>query len=74
MIITVDNPILNSLYREPERYWLYDAPGKQRVENGRRPAITSGHGREPTIASFTCFPTSSWSACVRSAVVCDLDG
>ena len=38
MTLTVDNPILNSPYREPERYWLYDAAGKPRVENGRRPA------------------------------------
>lgn len=27
MTLTVDNPILNSPYREPERYWLYDAAG-----------------------------------------------
>jgi type III restriction enzyme len=38
MTLTVDNPILNSPYREPERYWLYDAAGMPRVENGRRPA------------------------------------
>ena len=37
MTLTVDNPILNSPYREPERYWLYDAAGMPRVENGRRP-------------------------------------
>ncbi len=27
MTLTVDNPILNSPYREPERCWLYDAAG-----------------------------------------------
>jgi hypothetical protein len=32
MTLTVDNPILNSPYREPERYWLYDAAGMLRVE------------------------------------------
>lgn len=32
MTLTVDNPILNSPYREPERYWLYDAAGMPRVE------------------------------------------
>ena len=25
MTLTVDNPILNSAYCEPARYWLYDA-------------------------------------------------
>ena len=35
MTFTVNNPILNSPYREPERYWLYDAAGMPRVENGR---------------------------------------
>lgn len=38
MTLTVDNPILNSPYREPERYWLYDAAGMPRIENGRRRA------------------------------------
>ena len=33
MTLTVDNPILNSPYREPERYWLYDAAGMPRVEH-----------------------------------------
>lgn len=28
MTLTVDNPILNSPYREPERYWLCDAAGR----------------------------------------------
>jgi len=38
MTLTVDNPILNSPYREPIRYWLYDNDGMPRVENGRRRA------------------------------------
>ena len=36
MTLTVDNPILNSPFREPERYWLYDAAGMQRFENGHQ--------------------------------------
>ena len=32
MTLTVDNPILNSPLREPERYWLCDAAGTQRFE------------------------------------------
>lgn len=38
MTLTGDNPILNSPFRKPERYWLDDAAGMPRVENGWRQA------------------------------------
>lgn len=34
MTLTVDNPILNSPYREPERYWLYDAEETATIDPG----------------------------------------
>jgi type III restriction enzyme len=39
MSLTVDQPILNSPFREPQRYWLYEQEtGLPRVAPGRRPA------------------------------------
>jgi len=39
MSLTVDQPILNSPFREPDRYWLYEQDtGMPRVAPGRRPA------------------------------------
>ena len=57
MTLIVDNPILNSPYREPERYWLYDVAGMQRVENGRRPAGYCLRARANAY-QFPCSPMS----------------
>lgn len=34
MTLTVDNPTLDSPYRDPERYWLYDAVGIATMKPG----------------------------------------
>lgn len=46
----VDNPVLNSPFREPERYWDFSAP-TPRIASGRRPAGYYGKLPEGALAT-----------------------
>lgn len=53
MSILVDNPILNSPFEEPTRYWAYEA-GQPVTKEGRRPAgyYLKARTREPQMSLF----------------------
>jgi type III restriction enzyme len=37
--VVIENPILNSPFREPSRYWRFGIPGiTNEIEDGRRPS------------------------------------
>jgi type III restriction enzyme len=40
VIMLVDNPILNSPFDEPTRYWAYEE-GQPVLKEGRRPVVLS---------------------------------